>query len=954
MYNQTDKSILNPHRFLFAFLLLLSGFASISYEILYARILGDLIGDQWAVYASILLTFLLGIGLGTLYSHRFWRYLWLLEAGVGLYAVAFAFSVPVLDKWLYSTGFILGRDLGSNIFRCGLLLSTPSFLIGCSLPLFAGYLSRLTPGLAFSRAYSLHSFGAALTVLVVEFGLIRMAGIRATVVIAALLNTGVAGCLFLFFKPIRNVAPTTESYIHFPRKNLIALALASVASAIFQLLIIKIAEFLLGPFRETFAIVLSLVLLGIAIGASLVRRYGIHLGQLMVANLVGLVWLLVGYKVAASGYAHFYPGASESYLLTVSLKILTMAILMGIPAITFGATIPALITSQENVAKESGRLLFVSSLANVAGFLLMVFFLHQYFDYSVLIIIIASVSALGLIVYLDGKKVVIAGSVVLMAAMLWVNNNLWDEELLYMGHKNYLSSEKFRDARKNLVHTESFKGRQDVFAIRRDSKGAAMFFINGYHSMNLNTPLEQIVGAFSSMFAPRTDRAMVLGLGSGATAGTVGLLFDHTDAVEVNPVVLDNLYRMKKYNFDIENMPKLTVINDDGIHFAKTASHKYSLILNTVTSPRYFSSSKLYTDDFFKIVRSRLTSDGIYVTWVDSRIGDQGVDIILKSLSQSFKSCWLGYIASSYYLLICSPEQIVMHHPELAGNNDKLRKYLFGRFGVMPEWLPYQVLSTDAFSLLGDTGVAVNTFDYPAIEFAMAQDQRGGFDGFKKRLWKNMNVDDIRKAFDKRIPWNPTLLGLHAYIMLGPSRLTSEWLSRLNKSIPNFDQLYGSAMLSYYAEYAAKANSADSHDRFGRCLLELGQYQNAIKEFTLALAIEPRYKNTHMLLGNCYEGLGEFDEALKYYRQEIAIDPNDAIAYLVMGRTFVSMGRYKDALAAFDDSLAQEPSSEAFFGRGTTLEYLGQIAAAKDAYNQALSIEPGYTPAKEAIARMNP
>lgn len=48
--------------------MLLSGFAGISYEILYGRILGNMMGDQFAVSAAILMTFLLGIGLkkGTL------------------------------------------------------------------------------------------------------------------------------------------------------------------------------------------------------------------------------------------------------------------------------------------------------------------------------------------------------------------------------------------------------------------------------------------------------------------------------------------------------------------------------------------------------------------------------------------------------------------------------------------------------------------------------------------------------------------------------------------------------------------------------------------------------------------------------------------------------------------------------------------------------------------------
>ena len=63
--------------------MLLSGFSGISYEILYGRI-WVVIGDQFAVSAAVLVTFLLGIGLGSVCSYRLWPHLWLLEALIGI------------------------------------------------------------------------------------------------------------------------------------------------------------------------------------------------------------------------------------------------------------------------------------------------------------------------------------------------------------------------------------------------------------------------------------------------------------------------------------------------------------------------------------------------------------------------------------------------------------------------------------------------------------------------------------------------------------------------------------------------------------------------------------------------------------------------------------------------------------------------------------------------------
>src|SRR5207249_3764098 len=159
----------------------------ISYEILYGRILSNFIGDQFAVSASVLITFLAGIGFGSLYAHRLWRWLWLIEALVGLSGVIFAIGAGRFGP-LVSSAVIVRGGLEESLFVCILLLCVPAFLIGCSLPLFSGYLERVGSKRAFHKAYSVYNFGAALTVLIVEFWLLRFLGIRATVLTMAAFN----------------------------------------------------------------------------------------------------------------------------------------------------------------------------------------------------------------------------------------------------------------------------------------------------------------------------------------------------------------------------------------------------------------------------------------------------------------------------------------------------------------------------------------------------------------------------------------------------------------------------------------------------------------------------------------------------------------------------------------------------------------------------------------------
>jgi len=138
-------------------------------------------------------------------------------------------------------------------------------------------------------------------------------------------------------------------------------------------MMIKIAECFLGPYHETFALVLSIILFAIAAGSAVTGIFRIGFKTVLIVNLIGLCWFLGSLYPVFYWYSIFYPKAVESYLLSVLLKLFALFLIMGVPAVTFGATIPALLPKQKNVARESGELLFISSIANAFGFLVMVF-----------------------------------------------------------------------------------------------------------------------------------------------------------------------------------------------------------------------------------------------------------------------------------------------------------------------------------------------------------------------------------------------------------------------------------------------------------------------------------------------------------------------------------------------------------------------------------------------------
>ena len=926
-------------RGLFPYLLLLSGFAGISYELLYARMLGNIIGDQWLVSAVILLTFLLGIGIGTRFAHRFWAYLWLIEIGIGLFAMGFAFSGDLIETWFYSHRSELTQGMGITLAQSFLLLLPPALLIGCGLPLFAGYLGRLRDGLAFAPAYCFHCLGAALTVLLVEFWLLRLLGLQATALSIATLNIFVGLTLRFGYGEICRYTPKLGHYIKLPRHQLLALALLSIASAIFQLWLVKIAELMLGPFRETFALVLALVLLGMSLGTWLVQRFRLNFSHVVMANLIGLFWLAASHEQLSALYASLYPHASQSGVLLL-LKLGLLAALAGLPAISFGATIPALITRQDNIARESGQLLFISSIANAAGFLLMLFVLHQHVSYGGLIIIIATISALGLISYLRSQRRTIAIMGVMLATILLSQQYLWNEQLLYLGYDKLHSLTKLEKAKTKTEIIDPFKGQRDVFALNTMKDGHTFLYLNGYQSMDLNRPHEQIVGTMSAMFSPRTDKALVLGIGSGASAATVGLLFDQVDAVEINAVLLDNLDLMRDYNFDIRHANNINIIHDDGIRYTKASKQKYSLILNTVTTPLYFSSSKLYTLDYLQTIKQRLTPDGVYITWVDSRIGDRGMDITLKTLSQAFEQCALSFINLEYFLLLCSDQTLALHQLGKMANQAKLNRYLTEKFSLLSNMLPYSLLNSNALRLLDDSNVAINTLDYPALEFEMAQLERLRFNHFLERLYAHMDIDDVGSLIATTYPSDPMLLAIFSSQMFGNNPIPEKWRNLLQQRYPDFSQRYDASLMAYYAYLANEADTVMAHYFYAHHLIKRQRYEEALRESLLIAASDPGYRDVNYFLGISYEHMGDLNQAAYYYEKELNLHPENEYALKDISILQLKQGHPDNSLNYIDDALAIEETAELFYLRANALAALGEKAAAINALQKSLALEP--------------
>lgn len=929
-------------------LLFVSGLCGISYEVLYGRLLGNVFGDQFLVSTAVLMTFMLGIGLGAFHAHRLWHRLWLVEAGIGVYAMLFTLNLGGIESLLYAYLPGIGTSIVSSLTMGVTLLLFPAFMIGTSLPLFSGYAHFIQPRpQTFAAVYSLYNFAAAGTVLFVEFWLIRQFGVNGAVYAVGGLNILVAGILLLSFRQVARGAPRPAKVTKggFPPAVIAALALSGVGSAIFQLTNVRLSELLIGPYRESFAYVLCVILLGIALGSVWVQRFRVSFTTLMVCNIIALAWMLGGLEWAMGVFAQTYQALPESYWPFVGLRLLLIAGLTLPGAVTYGATIPALIqtlqsatqadeTDHRETARSPGYLLYVASLANAAGFLLMSLVLHQHLDYGELLLVAAAFSAASLVVFVSHRssepgqsppsRAAQVATAIMLCVVLVGGRIEWNEELLYQGHMSFHSSAALQHHTGEFASSERFKGPTDVFAISQQDE-TSYLMISGMISIKLDDPQENIVGALASIYARERHRALVLGVGSGATAGTVGLLFDEVEAVEISGVLLENLRRMEDYNFRLADMPNVSLIHDDAVHAVKVAQGKYSLILNTVTSPLFFSSSKLYTVEFLDQVRQRLAPGGLYLTWLDSRVGDRGGDIMIETVSRAFDHCGLLQLGSNYLLLVCSDQPIVAHHPFVAEQNAQLAGYLRDDHGTDPAALPYLLLHTDVAALRNPGGAPLNTLDRPVLEFEMAQLEAHGFGQLQRRILDSIDPIELANAFAPLAGGLVPMLEATVPI-LGPSP-------------------YNEALKSQLID-------AQQHYRLALAAEQAGDCEGVIEHMPAAAALSTRTRLLHLSLGRCYEIKGRLSLALAAYRREQEVDPENTQLALVAGRVLMRLEHYEEALEELRRADQQDHSGGYSFMLGATYQGLGNQEQARRYFSSAEHIAGSLEKASAAALRI--
>ena len=665
-------------RRLLALLFLASGAAGLIDQVAWLRYLALVFGNTTFATATLLAVFMAGLGLGAVLfgrlADRTARPLTvyaLLEVGIGLFAI---FSPRFFDGM--SAAYVAvfrgagGEPWSFALLRIGLAavcLLPPTLLMGGTLPLVVRGL-RMDPdasaegiaGIATDRIgrdtallYGANTLGAVLGVAGAGFLAIPLFGLRASLLLSAILNLAAAlGALALAGRSSATTPVSTPAAAAGRRRTgrtlLVAAALMGATSLAFEVLWTRILVFYLGSSVYAFSLILLGFLLGVALGSlgvgrvvdrlasPLVLLAGVELGIAATAALS--IWLfatLNGRQIALSEALEpqGFGVAVLAQLLAVLPVLLPPTILMGV---SFPLLVRAYVSRTGRIGSDLGELYGANTLGCIVGALGAGFGLIPLLGTQSSLLAVGAVCA-GIAAFFAQRALAVEAGADparrpgsehrtrrLRALALAT-------PLLFLGLAFVLPADRVilaagifgNDLAEDLVYFH--EDASAAVAIRKKTEAAGPYLsleLNGVNVAGSSPDLYAVqkMQGHLPLLLGRSEGARVvhIGFGSGGTAYAVSR---HPVAeirvVEISPAVLAASERyFGNINHGVLADRRVRVEINDGRNFLLATEEIFDAVLSDSIHPRYAGNGSLYSEEYFRIVAERLAPEGVVSMWL--------------------------------------------------------------------------------------------------------------------------------------------------------------------------------------------------------------------------------------------------------------------------------------------------------------------------------------------------
>lgn len=677
-------------------LFVLSGALGLVYQIVWFKYLSLFLGNTTYAQTIVLATFMGGLALGAALwgraADRSLKHLVLygwLELAIGIYCILYPFLLEVLkNSFIHIVQSSQLSSDSSAVLALKLVVSLisllfPTILMGGTLPVLVRFISERIEesGKNVALLYFLNSLGAVGGTILGGFFLIRLLGLQTTILSAGIANL-IVGAVALVLgsrtHESKEGAETTFEIGHrasFNAKIVLALATATVsgfAAMMYEVAWVRLLIPVLGSSTYSYSIMLVGFISGITLGSlivsAVIKKVQDSLTLLAMCQLgvaVSMIATLPLYQRVPFhlwSIAHVLNRTEAAYPLFLLIQLAMVTLIMFVPTVFLGMTLPvASRIAARNLrilGRSVGNVFSLNTVGTVMGSLAAGLLLIPLVGvkHTMEIGVMCNL-AMGLVVLSAGSsasryvKVGSASVVVIAMASYFVFGGSWSRLLSISGVFRLISDNipppaRYEDffsadaSRRILYYNEGTTATVAVYEGEFQRKKQNVLSINGKADASSvgDLPTQVLLGQLPLLLRPQARSALVIGLGSGVTAGSVLTHpVESVDCIEISPEVVEASEFFNDVNNRPLDDPRLRLYIDDALAFLKLTSNTYDVIVSEPSNPWIAGIGNLFTIEFFEECKKRLNHGGVIIQWFHLyEMNDDLMKLVIRTFQRVF------------------------------------------------------------------------------------------------------------------------------------------------------------------------------------------------------------------------------------------------------------------------------------------------------------------------------
>jgi spermidine synthase len=828
---------------------------------------------------------------------------------------------------------------------------------------------------------------------------------------------------------IEQKEPIHTEFVPVDDKLIITLALwifgiSGFCSMAYEVFWTRLLGLIIGPTTYSFSLVVSTFIVGLAIGNIIFGRLAdrvketfrlLVITQACAACLALLVSQFLGNsQFFFSKLIYTFQGNFEGKILVQS--IVMFFVLVG-PTIFLGATFPLVnriyARSLPNLGKSVGTAYAMNTLGAILGSFTAGFIFIPLLGKENGLRVVAglqvftSLLALTYLILKTGERLraAVTGFITLsMGLLLLINFPSWNHNILARGwYHQFKSFEKYfnttswfdavwKGTSKFAKHVANIDvvfygdgiGGFTTVVKWFSTTGRTNYTLLNSGKGDASSHGDRLTQALSAhiplLFHPNPEKVMVIGLASGMTAGeALNYPVKQLDVLEINDQVIKAAEFFNPWNNNCLTNPKTRIIVQDGRNHLELTKEKYDVIISEPSNPWMAGLANLFTMDYFKTVKGRLSENGIFIQWFYSYEMDWSTFAMVgRTFAEVFPDGLLMKTLSSDFLLVGFSGKKDLDLKVA----DKNMAYAGKSKNVTirdPRVIFNLIVSEDLKGFFGPG--PFHTDNWPRLEFAAPKNldrmDNSIEQEIKKRSRLSIETKEIVES-NKNIDLSLDRLELMTADISSPpfnefdlNKATQSQIKRYqnilkeycsDEDVENYGIFPGADLQKQCAQFqafkiqdrlASGHESSNAYYYLSRAFKVTGNTQEEINALQKAISLDPAFYDAYMELGIIFEAQGKPEEASRQFTEVLRLKPDSPEAYNNIGNIMAMQGKAAEAVNYYSRALQSSPDFvEAHNNIASVLKAQGKIEEAANHYSKALQIEPDNAETHKNFGRM--